>query len=584
MREIIKNTINENKYKLIIFILFVAINMYMLTIPAKIIGDIVDLMYNIDLNKSQIILNVCYLLGITILMLFVRLIWKYFETILPRSFEKNMRNELFSHVLRIKVPEIQNRKNGEIMSYFVKDINDIRKSIGRGLSFGSRIFFTVLFTLISMIEGVDLRLTIIAILPLVFATFFIVIIRKKIDSTYSNSQKSFTRFSEYIQESTDSIRTTKAYYGEKAQISKFEKLNQTVRTDNFKLSLYFSLLSFCVNICFGLSFGLTILFGTNMILNGTITVGKFIEFNTYILLFANPVDWLPRLISTVRTGKLAYDRLSKVFNIEVEHIKLEDNKPVNKNGILSGDIVINNLSFSYPGYIETVLNNININIKKGETLGIIGKIGSGKSTLMNLLVKLYHVQDGSIYINGIDINDIPIQILRENICYITQDNFLFSSTIKENINLFRDDYDDKEIEESIKDSIIYDEVMKLPDNINTIIGERGIDLSGGQKQRVTISRAFLNKSDIIIFDDTFSALDNKTEQKLLKNIRKLVKGKTCIIVSNRISDIKHADKIIVLENGNIVETGTHEELINNKNLYYGFYKDQAINVDENFLS
>lgn len=199
-----------------------------------------------------------------------------------------------------------------------------------------------------------------------------------------------------------------------------------------------------------------------------------------------------------------------------------------------GNIEIKDLTFNYPEHIETVLSNINVMVNKGETLGIIGTIGSGKTTLMNLLLRLYPVQNGKIFIDGEDINNIPLKTLRDNICYITQDNFLFSTTIRENVKLFKEGFEEEEIKESTKDAMIYDDIEKMKNGIDTVIGERGGDLSGGQKQRVVISRAFLNKSNIVIFDDTFSALDNRTEQMVLNNVKKLVQGKTCIIISNRI--------------------------------------------------
>ena len=222
-----------------------------------------------------------------------------------------------------------------------------------------------------------------------------------------------------------------------------------------------------------------------------------------------------------------------------------------------------------------VLENINLKIKKGETLGIIGKVGSGKTTLLNLLIRLYPVKPGKIFIDGRDINNIPIEVIRENVAYITQENFLFSTTLKQNINLFREEYDIESIKNSTKNAMIYDEINDMPQTIETNLGgEDGIELSGGQKQRIAVSRAFLKKSSIVLFDDTFSALDNKTEKEVLKNIKELTKDKTCIIVSNRISDIKHSDKIIVLDTGKIIETGTHKELLNQKGSYYKFYMQQ----------
>ena len=211
----------------------------------------------------------------------------------------------------------------------------------------------------------------------------------------------------------------------------------------------------------------------------------------------------------------------------------------------------------------------------GKTLGIIGTIGSGKTTLANLLLRLYPVPNGKITIAGKDINEIPVTDLRQSICYITQDNFLFSTTLKENISIFKEGFGDSEIRESTRKAMIYDEIEDMSDGLNTLIGERGVDLSGGQKQRVVISRAFLLRSNIVIFDDTFSALDNKTEEKVMKNVEEMCKNKTCIIISNRISDIKNADEIVVLEEGEIVQKGTHQELINQEGLYKKFYNQQS---------
>ncbi len=387
--------------------------------------------------------------------------------------------------------------------------------------------------------------------------------------------------SEYIQESTDSIRTTKAYACEGSQLKNFIIKNRKVRQNDNTVDVFSNLLTTSVDICFGLCYAIAFIYGSQLVLEGTITVGELVAFNGYIALFVNPVNWIPTLIARFKRAQISYQRLDKVFNREREKITVQKNKTTEK---LDGNIVIKNLSFHYPEMLEKTLENINIEIKNGETLGIIGTIGSGKTTLMNLLTKLYNIPNGKISIDGKDINDIDIETLRENICYITQDNFLFSSTLKDNISLFKEDYKDEEIKESTKKAVIYDEITQMPKGIKTTIGERGSDLSGGQKQRVVISRAFLKDSSIIIFDDTFSALDNRTVQELLENIKELTCDKTCIIISNKISDVKQSDKIIVLDNGNIVEQGVHDELIHNNGIYQEFFEQQSTKAEPSFFS
>ena len=351
-----------------------------------------------------------------------------------------------------------------------------------------------------------------------------------------------------------------------------------MKRGNIAVDLYSTLLSISVNICFGFCYGITIIYGSKLVLNGIISVGEFVAFNGYIDLFFYPIFSIPRLIARFKRAQISYRRLDYIFSIEEESLRLINES--NEN--IHGDIKINNLTFTYPEYTDKVLKNINIEIKEGQTLGIIGTIGSGKTTLMNLLLRLYSIPNGKILIGDKDINDIDLVSLRNSICYITQDNFLFSTTIKDNIELFKEGFNDEQIHLSTEKAMFADDIKEMKEGIYTIIGERGIDLSGGQKQRVVISRAFLNNKNIVIFDDTFSALDNKTEEYLLKNIKELSHNKTCIIISNRISDVKDSDQIIVLDEGRIVEQGTHRNLINNNGLYHKFYIQQLSKSNEIF--
>lgn len=576
MKKILIDAIKKYKLSCIMEIVLIGINMYFLTFPPKIVGQIIDLLYDINGNKEKIMTYVFYLIGVVILLLFIRTPWRYLSMYTNRNVEKELKNKLFDHMMKMKMENLQKIKNGELMSYFVKDINEIRIAMYRLMSYGSRIVFTLIIVTGTMIRGVDFKLTIVTMLPILFTSYLVVKIKKYVERSFQKSQKYFTELSEYVQESTDAIRTTKAYSQEKYQFKEFIKKNRKLRSSNNAVDVHSTLLSTCINICFGLCYGISLLYGSKLVIEGAITVGDFVAFNGYIRLFVGPVSWLPGLISRVKRAQIAYYRLEKVFDLEKEKFFKTDKEVFNQGDKLKGNIEIRDLTFNYPDSIDMVLEDVNLKIKQGEMLGIIGTIGSGKTTLMNLLIRLYRVPRGKIFIDGIDINDIPLMSLRNSICYITQDNFLFSTSLKENISLFKEEFKREEIEDSTKGAMIHDDIEKMENGIDTVIGERGTDLSGGQKQRVVISRAFLNKSNIVIFDDTFSALDNKTEESLLKNIRGLVEGKTCIIISNRISDIKNADNIIVLDHGNIVESGTHEELIDSNGIYQLFYQQQSM--------
>lgn len=580
MKKVFIDSLKPFKWKILLQVTLITLNMYLLTIPAKTIGNIVDLLYDIPNNKQNIIYNTYYLIGICLFLLVVRVIWKYYETYIVRGFEKNMKDRLFERFQKIKTANLQKIKNGEIMSYFVKDINEIRGATYRTISFGSRIITTFIIVTITMIQGVNLKLTLVTLCPIIITSYIIVKLKNYVEKSFKKSQDQFTLLSEYVQESTDGIRTTKAYSCEGDQLKDFIRKNRKLRSNNNEVDVYSNLLKTTLNICFGLCYGISLLYGSKLVLENQITIGAFVAFNGYIGLFENPVSWIPILIARIKRGQISYKRLEKVFELEKEKISIKKDKTLEQ---LDGKIEINNLTFSYSENLTPVLKNINLKIEKGQTLGIIGTIGSGKTTLMNLLTRLYNVEKGKISIDGKDINDIPLEEIRNSICYITQDNFLFSTSLKNNINLFRDEYEDDEIETSTKQAMIYDEISNMSDGIHTVIGERGADLSGGQKQRVVISRAFLKQSSIVILDDTFSALDNRTEQYLLENIKKLTKGKTCIIISNRISDVKHSDNIIVLDDGEIVESGIHNELLNKQGMYYNFYKQQSTKKEESFL-
>lgn len=572
MKKVILEALKKYRVKILLGIIFIGLNTYLLTIPPLIIGEIVDMLYNVEQNKQDIINSTYYLIGVCIILLVVRLIWKYFFASTQRGFEKEVRKSLFKRFLRLKAKELINIKNGEIMSYFVKDCTEMRLFLDKILSQGTRIVFTFIITIFQMAKGVNIFLTLAVLFPIFVAIILVIKIKKYLEESFRKSQTLFTDMSEFIQESNDGIKTLKAYSCEDAQIKKFVKKNKKVYESDNTVDIFSNLLKLSLDICFGICYAISLLLGSRLVLDGNITVGELITFNGYIALFVNPVAWLPQLISRSKRAKISFNRLQKLYTLETE--KYSKNEP--KNIIkLKGDISIKNVSFNYPGSIENSLEDINIEIKHGQTIGIIGTLGSGKTTLMNLLTRLFNIHHGQILIDGYDIKELPLEVLRKNICYITQDNFMFSSSIKDNISLFDEDYEDSEIKESTKKAIVYEDIKEMKHGINTIIEENGTDLSGGQRQRVALSRAFLRDRNILIFDDTFSSLDNNTSEEIISNVKKLAKGKTCIIISNKVSDVMFSNQIVVLNDGKVEEIGTNEELLENDGMYKKFYEHQS---------
>ena len=578
MKKVLIDLLKKYKFQYLWVIVTLLIFQITRFIPVQKVGSIIDLLSDATNNKGLIIQDFIVFFVCVIIHCIARSIYKYVVKATTYRFEKDLRNEIFSKFLNLKLEDMQNTKNGELMSYITKYVNDIRGGIYGIIAYGIRTIFAFGVLFILMLN-VNWKLTLIVIIPMVIEGIIVNKLKEQIKNSEKHAQEEYTKMSEFVQESTDSIRTTKAFNEEEYQISLFKTKSEKVKNNYTKLGIYSSLLSASMGACFGICYAISFIFGTKLIIMELITVGEFIAFNSYIRDLYWPLKWIPQLITRIKKMQVAFNKLNIFYEIN-EEILGESKQQ------LAGDIVIKNLNFSYDN--TNVLNNINVTIKSGETLGIIGTIGSGKSTIANLLLKLYEVNDGQIFIDGKDINKIDTEELRDSFCYITQENFLFSKSIRENIKLFRD-FSNEDIMKSSVKAALTEDINNMENGIETIVGEKGITLSGGQKQRVAIARAFLFNKNFVIFDDTFSALDNRTEKLILNNLKEFLENKTCIIISNRISDVKQADKIIVLDKGKIVQKGTHNELLLQEGLYRNFYNEQSsneflkeINIGEEF--
>ena len=351
MKKLLQNIIKKQLFQYIAIIVLVGLNVYLLTYPSKILGIIIDLLYNIEKNKPLILNNIILLILASIGILLIRVIWKYLVGKCTRYFEKELKDKLFSQFLSVKLTSIQNIKNGELMSYFIKDVGEIRGFLYRLLSHGTRIVFVFIIATNTM-KNVNLSLTIATLCPILITIYIVIILKKYVEKSYKKGQRYFTSLSEYVQESTDAIRTTKAYSGERNQLKKFIKKNAILKKGNIAIDVYSTLLSSSVSICFGFCYGITILYGSKLVLDKTISIGDFVAFNGYIDLFFTPIFWLPGIISKFKRAQISFHRLDKVFTLEKEILISENSKKTQK---IHGDITIKNLSFNYPGNIDKVL-------------------------------------------------------------------------------------------------------------------------------------------------------------------------------------------------------------------------------------
>lgn len=425
----------------------------------------------------------------------------------------------------------------------------------------------------SMCTAIDIRLTLMTLIPIPFIIIFTTKIGKLIKLRFRKVQENFANISDKVQENIYGIRVIKAYVQENDEIKNFENLNKEISDSNISMVKASSLLTPVIEVSFSISFVMNLIIGGNMVINKSISLGDFIAFNTYLTMIMNPIISIGRVINIYQRGMASLGRLNDIFKIKPQ---IKDVPSSHKNQRLNGYIEFKNFDFIYPNSEEEkVLHNINLKLNKGKTLGIIGKTGSGKSTLVNSLFKLYNVEPGNIFIDGKDINSIPLEVLRSNMAIVPQDNFLFSDTIKNNISFFKDIYSMEAIENASKNSLMYESILKFNDKFETLLGERGVNLSGGQKQRLSIARAIIKDPAILILDDSLSAVDTITEKQILANLKTIRQDKTNLIISHRISTIEDADEIIVIDNGHICEHGTHKELLKQKGEYYEIYIEQS---------
>ncbi len=539
----------------------------------KTTGVITDGLAAHEMDMNGVLKNLGIIVAIGATLALGRFLWRYFIFGASRGIEHEIRDNLFAHLETLDVEYYNEHKTGDLMTRFTSDLNAVRMAIGPAVIAAFDATVMTVMVIGQMIVYVDIRLTLAAVVPMLFIAAGELYYGKIMQKRYRERQEAVSDLTDFVQESFSGVRVVKAFVRERAQIREFAKVNDKAKEKNLNIARMESIVMPLLDVVIGISSLLTLIYGGYLALNGEITVGRFVAFNQYIMMLVWPMIACGEAINMFSQGGASMRRIQEVLE---EKPEIANQEGVQEIGEIKGAIRFNHLTFIHRGHSEPTLKDIHLNVPAGTTLAIIGRTGNGKSTLVNLLLHLYNTKPSMIFIDGKDINTIPLKTLRENIAYVPQDNFLFSDTLKSNIAFGTDSAEMEEIVKATKTACIHDNIIAFPDGYETIVGERGVTLSGGQKQRSSIARAIKKNAPILILDDALSAVDTDTEEQILANLKENRKGKTTILIAHRISTIQNADMIVVLEEGEARECGTHKELIELGGIYKDMFEKQQL--------
>ena len=541
-------------------------------IPPMVMGHVIDAITLGNLTQSDLLLNLIYLLLSAFGMYYLRYVWRMY--ILGTSYRLGqiMRSRLFEHFSKMSPAFYQTYRTGDLMAHATNDINALTRLAGGGVMSAVDASITALVTLLTMLFSISWQMTLVAILPLPFMAMATSRLGRRTHKAFNESQEAFSELNNKVQESVSGIKVTKSFGYQAHELDAFQEVNQLTFQKNLQTMKYDSLFDPMVLLFVGLSYVLTLLVGSFMVQEGNVTVGNLVTFISYLDMLVWPLMAIGFLFNITQRGKVSYQRIDNLLSQE-SPVK-DPEAPISKieNGRLEYAID----SFSYEN--EETLHGIHFSLEKGQTLGLVGQTGSGKTSLMKLLLREYDVNKGGIYLNGHDIRDYRLSDLRSLMGYVPQDQFLFASSILENVRFGNPDLLLSDVEYATKLAQVYQDIMDMPQGFNTIIGEKGVSLSGGQKQRLAMARAMILNPDILILDDSLSAVDAKTEYAIIDNLKATRENKTTIISAHRLSAVVHADLILVMQNGQIIERGTHEDLLALDGWYAQTYQSQQLEM------
>ena len=536
-------------------------------------GEIIDGLRNHTLQMSGVVHFIGYILLVGAGLAFGRFLWRIMIFGSARKVEYEIRNDMFEHLETLSLRYFNENKTGDLMSRFTNDLQSVRQLVGPAIISAFDAIVMTILVVYKMMTYVNVKLTLLACIPMLFIAFGGYYFGNEFEKRFTKKQEAFASLSDMVQESVSGARVIKAFAQESEEADAFAKVNDHNRKSVLNVVKLNATVWPLLEVIVGISYVISIVYGGRLAVTGQISLGKFISFNSYLGSLVWPMIAMGDSITSFSQGIASANRLKQIFN-EVPDILDDSNVEDVKE--LNGQVSLHNLTFKYGDDLPNALENVSIDIAKGSMFAILGRTGAGKTTLVNLLERLYDVEDGMITFDGHSIRKIPLKVLRENISYVPQDNFLFSDSLKNNIAFGMENATMEDIIRACEDACVHDNIIDFPEGYETIVGERGVTLSGGQKQRSSIARALLKNAPILILDDSLSAVDTDTEERILENLGRLRAGKTTIIIAHRISTVALCDHVLVLEDGKMAEYGTPEELMEKQGIYFTMYEKQQL--------
>jgi ATP-binding cassette, subfamily B, multidrug efflux pump len=555
-------------------LILVLVDWLQLEIP-RLVGGIVDSLGLDQPNENEIYQSITRIAILAGVITVGRFIWRYTIFGASRKIEYELRNVMFNHATKLPQQYYSDEKVGGLMAYFINDLEALRMAFGPGLLMLVDGVVLGSFAIYRM-ANLNGRMTLFAGIPMLLLMIVTFLMIKKIQLLFKERQETFEKLSDFTQESFSGITVIKAFVREVKEALFFRKRNLDLYDKNIQFVKFLVIINLGISIAINLVVLLIVIYGGYLVLRTDetgLTTGQLTEYIAYFFMLIWPTMAIAQFLGIHSQAKASGKRIETFLDQE---IIVKDHEGVIDIKNLTGSIEVKNLTFQYPDGNEPVLKNVTFKIKKGEMVGILGRTGSGKSSLVDLFLRMYNLDENQIFIDGYDIMKLPMKSVRDLMAYVPQDNFLFSETIMDNIGFAFEKPDPEVVERSAKLADVYSNVIEFKEGFNTILGERGVTVSGGQKQRISIARALAKDPEILILDDSVSAVDTKTEEAIIKNLHEVREGKTTIFIAHRISTVKKMDKIILLEKGEVVAVGDHKTLLKTSPLYASMVKRQEL--------